>query len=159
MWPSTYLIPPLPPLKRRMPGRPTIKRRRDASERMGKHTVSKAGKKVSCSICKEKGHNKATCSKGVGTSKQNGTKKQKTIPTQESVNVATGDGDDEVMVDASDALERTGKEGVKVNARVHQVKHVKPPNKRKKSERIIKMKLAKYVGGEGSSLATDMELD
>ncbi|CAH1423244.1 unnamed protein product [Lactuca virosa] len=153
-----------------MPGRPTIKRRRDASERMGKHTISKAGKKVSYSICKEKGHNKATCSKGEGTSKQNGKKKQKTIPTQDSVNVATGVGDDEVMVVASDALERTGKEermvgvngreeGVKVNARVHQVKHVKPPNKRKKSERIIKMKLAKNTGGEGTSLATAMDLD
>ncbi|CAI9298835.1 unnamed protein product [Lactuca saligna] len=170
MWPYVDLIPPLPPLKRRMPGRPTIKRRGDTSERIGKHTVSKAVKKVYCSICKEKGHNKATCSKGIGTSKQNGTKKQKTISTQESVNVATGVGDDEVMVNASDALERTGKEermvgfngreeGVKVNARVHQVKHVKPPNKRKKSERIIKMKLAKNVGGEGSSLATDIELN
>ncbi|CAH1453496.1 unnamed protein product [Lactuca virosa] len=167
MWPSTDLIPPLPPLKRSMPGRPTIKRRRDASERMGKHTVSKAGKKVSCSICKEKGHNKATCSKGVETSKQNGTKKQKTIPTQESVNVDTGVGDDEVIVDATDALDRLGDEermvgvngrdeGVNVNARV---KHVKPPKMRKKSERIIKLKLAKNMGGEGSSVATAMELD
>ncbi|CAH1446538.1 unnamed protein product [Lactuca virosa] len=141
MWPSTDLIPHLPPLKRSMPGRPTIKRRRDASERMGKHTVSKAGKKVSCSICKEKGHNKATCSKGVG--------------------------DDEVIVDATDALDRPGDEermvgvngrdeGVNVNARV---KHVKPPKMRKKSERIIKLKLAKNVGGEGSSVATAMELD
>ncbi|CAH1440609.1 unnamed protein product [Lactuca virosa] len=170
MWPSTDLIPPLPPLKRRMLGRPTIKRRKDASERMGKHTISKVGKKVSCSIYKEKGHNKATCSKGVGTSKQIGTKKQKTIPTQESVNVATWVGDDEVMVDTSDALERTGEEermvrvngrdeGVKVNARVHLVRHVKPSNMRKNSERIIKMKLPKNVGGEGSSVATAMELD
>lgn len=167
MWPSTDLIPPLPPLKRRMPGRPTIKRRRDASERMGKHTVCKAGKKVSCSICKEKGHNKATCSKGVGTSKQNGTKKQKMIPTQESVNVTTGVGEDEVIVDATDALDRprdeermvgvNGRdEGVNVNARV---KHVKPPKMRKKSERIIKLKLAKNVRGEGSSVATAMDLD
>ncbi|CAI9301650.1 unnamed protein product [Lactuca saligna] len=89
---------------------------------------------------------------------------------KESVNVAIGVGDDEVMVDASDVLERTGEEewmvgingrdeGVKVNARIHQVKHVKPPNKRKKSEIIIKMKLAKNVGGEGSSVATTMELD
>ncbi|XP_023743563.2 uncharacterized protein LOC111891725 [Lactuca sativa] len=136
MWPSTDLIPPLPPLKRRMPGRPTIKRRRDASERMGKHTVCKAGKKVSCSICKEKGHNKATW-------------------------------DDEVIVDAIDALDRprdeekmvgvNGRdEGVNVNARV---KHVKPPKMQKKSERIIKLKLAKNVGGEGSSVATTMDLD
>ncbi|CAI9277473.1 unnamed protein product [Lactuca saligna] len=134
---------------------------------MGKHTASKAGKKVSCIICKEKGHNKATCSKGVGTSKQNGTKKQKTIPTQESINVATRVGDDEVMVDATDALDKPGDEermvgvngrdeGVNVNARV---KHVKPPKMRKESERIIKMKFAKNVGGEGSNVATAMDLD
>ena len=102
-----------------MSGRPTIKRRRDASERTRKHTVSKTGKEVSCSICKEKGHNKVACSKVVGTSKQNGTKKQKLIPTQESVNVATGVGEDEVMVDGSETLERTDQEEqmVRVNGR------------------------------------------
>ncbi|CAH1444405.1 unnamed protein product [Lactuca virosa] len=146
MWPSTDLTPPLPPLKRCMLGRPTIKRRRDASERMGKHTIAKAGKKVSCSLCKEKGHNKATGSQFTGPSKQNGTKKQNIIPTQESVNVTKGGGDDEVMVDAGDALETTGQEeqmvgvngrveGVKVNARVRQVQHLRPPNKRKMLER------------------------
>ncbi|CAI9298902.1 unnamed protein product [Lactuca saligna] len=85
----------------------------------------------------------------------------------ESVNVATGVGDDEVIIDATDALDRprdeermvgvNGRdEGVNVNARV---KHVKPPKMQKKSERIIKLKLAKNVGGEGSSVATAMDLD
>ncbi|XP_052621081.1 uncharacterized protein LOC128126928 [Lactuca sativa] len=75
----------------------------------------------------------------------------------ESVNVATRVGDDVVIVDATDALDRprdeermvgvNGRdEGVNVNARV---KHVKPPKMRKKSERIIKLKLAKNVGSEG----------
>ncbi|CAI9293591.1 unnamed protein product [Lactuca saligna] len=78
-----------------------------------------------------------------------------------------GVGDDEVIVDATDALDRprdeermvgvNGRdEGVNVNARV---KHGKPPKMRKKSERIIKLKLAKNVGGEGSSVATAMDLD
>ncbi|CAI9286726.1 unnamed protein product [Lactuca saligna] len=85
----------------------------------------------------------------------------------ESVNVATGVGDDEVIVDATDALDRPrdeermvgvngGEEEVNFNA---QVKHVKPPIMRKKSERIIKIKLAKNVGSEGSSVATAMDLD
>ncbi|CAH1426442.1 unnamed protein product [Lactuca virosa] len=146
MWPSTDFIPPLPPLKRRISGRLTIKRRRDASEWMGKHTILKAGKKVSCSICKEKGQKKATCSQVIGG------------------------GDDEVMVDARDALEMSSQdeqvvgvngrgEGVMANARLCQIHHAEPSNKRKKSERIIKMKLAKKVGGEGSSPAEAMELD
>ncbi|CAI9284501.1 unnamed protein product [Lactuca saligna] len=72
-----------------------------------------------------------------------------------------------VMVDATDALDRPGDEeqmvgvngrdeGMNVNARV---KHVKPPKMRKKSERIIKMKLAKNIGSKGSSVATATELD
>ncbi|CAI9279826.1 unnamed protein product [Lactuca saligna] len=89
---------------------------------------------------------------------------------KESVNVTKLGGDDEVMVDAGDALKKAGQEeqmvgingrfeGVKVNARVRQVQHVRPPNKRKKLERIIKMKLAKSVGGEGSSHVTTIDLD
>ncbi|CAH1415673.1 unnamed protein product [Lactuca virosa] len=43
MWPPTDFIPPLPPMKRRMPGRPKVNKRRDASEKLPRHTVSKAG--------------------------------------------------------------------------------------------------------------------
>lgn len=64
MWPNTDYTPPLPPKKRRMPGRPTIKRKTDASEREdrpGKQNVSRQGLVIKCSICKQKGHNKKTC--------------------------------------------------------------------------------------------------
>nr|KAJ0204339.1 hypothetical protein LSAT_V11C500277040 [Lactuca sativa] len=61
MWPETNYTPPLPPINRRMPGRPTTKRKKSTTENTGTHRVSKAGKKIACSICKEIGHNKATC--------------------------------------------------------------------------------------------------
>ncbi|CAI9260541.1 unnamed protein product [Lactuca saligna] len=61
MWPKTNYTPPLPLISRRMCGRPTTKRKKYSTENKGKHKVSKDGKKVKCSICKEIGHNKATC--------------------------------------------------------------------------------------------------
>ncbi|CAI9299761.1 unnamed protein product [Lactuca saligna] len=61
MWPETNYTPPLPPINRRMPGRPTTKRKKSTTENTGTHRVFKAGKKIRCSICKEIGHNKATC--------------------------------------------------------------------------------------------------
>ncbi|XP_052623612.1 uncharacterized protein LOC128128896 [Lactuca sativa] len=45
MWPSTEFFIPLPPLKRKMPGRPKVNRRKDASERGARHTVSKVKKR------------------------------------------------------------------------------------------------------------------
>ncbi|KAL7602969.1 hypothetical protein Lser_V15G16880 [Lactuca serriola] len=61
MWPETNYTPPLPPINRRIPGRPTTKRMKSTTENIGTHRVSKDGKKTRCSICKEIGHNKATC--------------------------------------------------------------------------------------------------
>ncbi|CAH1444626.1 unnamed protein product [Lactuca virosa] len=61
MWPPTDYIPPLPPLKRKMPGRSITKRKRDSTEVSGLHRVSKAGKKMVCGVCKKSGHNKSTC--------------------------------------------------------------------------------------------------
>ncbi|CAH1414796.1 unnamed protein product [Lactuca virosa] len=61
MWPPTDYIPPLPPLKRKMPGRPITNRKRDSTEVSGSHKVSKAGKKMVCGVCKKSGHNKSTC--------------------------------------------------------------------------------------------------
>ncbi|CAI9279345.1 unnamed protein product [Lactuca saligna] len=63
MWPETNYTPPFPPINRRMPGRPTTKRKKSTTENTVTHMVSKAGKKIRCSICKEIGHNKATCPK------------------------------------------------------------------------------------------------
>ena len=50
MWPPTEFIPPLPPLKRKMPGTPKVNRRKDSSEKDARHTVSKVGKKIMCSV-------------------------------------------------------------------------------------------------------------
>ncbi|CAI9299782.1 unnamed protein product [Lactuca saligna] len=61
MWPETNYTPSLSPINRRMPGRPTTKRKKSTTENTGTHRVSKDGKKIRCSICKEIGHNKATC--------------------------------------------------------------------------------------------------
>ncbi|CAH1435724.1 unnamed protein product [Lactuca virosa] len=79
LWPATDYTPPLPPVRRTMPGRPATKRKRDATEtpnqsskksktttqtqNKGKEQVkvSKAGKKQKCSLCKIEGHNKRAC--------------------------------------------------------------------------------------------------
>ncbi|CAI9297408.1 unnamed protein product [Lactuca saligna] len=58
---ETNYTPPLPPISRRMHGRPATKRKKSTTENTGTHRASKAGKKIRCSICKEIGHNKATC--------------------------------------------------------------------------------------------------
>ncbi|CAH1435952.1 unnamed protein product [Lactuca virosa] len=182
MWPSKNFTALLPPLKRRMSGRPTVKRIRDASERFGKHIVSNARKKVSCGIFKEKGHNKITCTQVLRPPKTNVTKKQKIIQTQESMNMQRG-GEDVVMGDAvepqTDEVMRVkeseqvvrvneSKQVVRVNEAeelgrlnqvVKQVNTTGQPSKRKKSERILKLKLAKRVEGKGSSVGSPMELD
>nr|KAJ0185031.1 hypothetical protein LSAT_V11C900497880 [Lactuca sativa] len=55
MWPSTTFTPPLPPLKRRMPGRSTVKRIRDASERSGNTLFQRQGKRFLVEYAKRKG--------------------------------------------------------------------------------------------------------
>lgn len=65
MWPEAPYMKPLPPQKRRLPGRPTLKRKKDQSEMESKgktrHTISKAGSVNRCTICRERGHNRSTC--------------------------------------------------------------------------------------------------
>ena len=63
-WPSTEYQKPLPPIKRRMPGRPAYKRKRDAFEKGdgGNRTrISRKGQPNHCKICKETGHNQRSC--------------------------------------------------------------------------------------------------
>ena len=98
LWPATNYIPPLPPLKRRMPGRPTIKRRRDASERSGAHSIQRSGRKNTCSICKQHGHNKSTCpTVAPGPKKVNVKRRGGVRQTQESVNNGQMHGSEELM--------------------------------------------------------------
>lgn len=59
-WPKLDLIKPLPPKARRMPGRPTIKRKRDAYE-SNPSKVSSKGRVLRCQKCNTTGHNIRTC--------------------------------------------------------------------------------------------------
>ncbi|CAI9266449.1 unnamed protein product [Lactuca saligna] len=65
MWPDVPYHNPLPPKRRRLPGRPSVKRKRDAIERelsgSSRQTVSRRGSIIKCGICKEPGHNKKKC--------------------------------------------------------------------------------------------------
>ena len=56
MWPTTIEKPPLPPVLRRMPGRPRKLRVRHVTER--DNEVNRSGRQMTCSNCWEKGHNK-----------------------------------------------------------------------------------------------------
>lgn len=130
MWPSTEYIPPM---KRRMLGRPTIKRIRDASKRHGKHNVSKVGKKITCGICKQEGHNKSTCSQVERIPKVTVTKKQKVRQTQKPVNLQKGR-EDVVMVDVGDQQivhVNATEQVVRVNETVGKVDTTGQPKQRK----------------------------
>ncbi|KAJ9557112.1 LOW QUALITY PROTEIN: hypothetical protein OSB04_011726 [Centaurea solstitialis] len=63
LWPKTDDIKPLPPKETRMPGRPTIKRKRDACEKEIKYSKVGIGRKMTCTNCQEKGHNTRSCKK------------------------------------------------------------------------------------------------
>ncbi|CAI9299450.1 unnamed protein product [Lactuca saligna] len=62
MWVEAPYPKPLPPIERRMPGRPAIKRKRHVSEHEDKFSqVSSKGITVQCTNCQQKGHNKVSC--------------------------------------------------------------------------------------------------
>nr|KAJ0223209.1 hypothetical protein LSAT_V11C200088600 [Lactuca sativa] len=65
MWEEVPYRKPLPPKRRRLPGRLSVKRKRDAVERElsgpVSHSVTRRGSLIKCSICKEPGHNKKKC--------------------------------------------------------------------------------------------------
>lgn len=62
MWAKTPYTKPLPPMARRMPGRPKTKRRKHATEDdSGYKRVRASGGSIICRNCWEQGHNKRTC--------------------------------------------------------------------------------------------------
>ena len=62
-WPSTNYQKPLPPIVKKMPGRPPHKRKKDAGEKDdGNRTrVGRKGVIMHCSLCKGEGHNVRGC--------------------------------------------------------------------------------------------------
>nr|KAJ0209831.1 hypothetical protein LSAT_V11C400188300 [Lactuca sativa] len=65
MWPKVPYHKPLPPKRRRVHGRPSVKKKKDAVERelsgLVRHFVTRKETLIRCSICKEPGHNKKKC--------------------------------------------------------------------------------------------------
>ncbi|KAJ9541647.1 hypothetical protein OSB04_028153 [Centaurea solstitialis] len=73
--------------QRRLPGRPTVKRKRDASKMdlQGKTRIPKTGVVLRCSLCKETGHNKLTCwKKGKSKTSKGKTKGSTVVPPTDS---------------------------------------------------------------------------
>nr|XP_043611501.1 uncharacterized protein LOC122583133 [Erigeron canadensis] len=58
-WRKVRNEPPLPPIQKKMPGRPKKKRVRHATE--DPIRVSRVGRQMTCKICNEKGHTRRTC--------------------------------------------------------------------------------------------------
>jgi hypothetical protein len=63
MWEETPFLKPLPPVVRRMPGRPKTKRKKHRSEQTTKFSTSRVSvaRTVRCHHCKQFGHNRRGC--------------------------------------------------------------------------------------------------
>ncbi|CAH1430921.1 unnamed protein product [Lactuca virosa] len=173
IWPPTDYIPPFPPLKRKIPGRPNIKRKRDNTEVSGSHRVSKSGKKIVCGVCKKAGHNKSTCD-AVSKTQKSKVKKRKAEgegetsalkkvkgQVQKGNGVNKGKGEDKR---GSGIGFKTGQGECGSTSVVNKKNGTKEGTVklRKKSGRIIKKKLAKKVegkNGEGDTSTKPMDLD
>nr|KAJ0208008.1 hypothetical protein LSAT_V11C500291100 [Lactuca sativa] len=80
MWPHVDYIKPLPPKRRRLPGRPLTKRKKDQIERETqgkKHSVTKGGSVMKCNICRESGNNRTCPQKPIEESSNASLKKKK----------------------------------------------------------------------------------
>ncbi|KAK8540850.1 hypothetical protein V6N13_038593 [Hibiscus sabdariffa] len=62
-WNDTRMGPIDPPLKRKLPGRPKHKRKKEEGEQANGKKLSKRGVKMSCRLCGQFGHNIRTCPK------------------------------------------------------------------------------------------------
>ncbi|WOL20365.1 hypothetical protein Cni_G29170 [Canna indica] len=60
-WPQVEGPHVLPPPVKKMPGRPKKKRRREVHEEESSSRLSKRGVVMSCSLCKQDGHNRRSC--------------------------------------------------------------------------------------------------
>ncbi|KAG5618202.1 hypothetical protein H5410_018026 [Solanum commersonii] len=63
IWPKTTNPSIEPPKPRKMPGRPGKKRRKSKDEPKKWGKLSRKGVKMTCTICKKTGHNKAVCAR------------------------------------------------------------------------------------------------
>ncbi|CAI9298295.1 unnamed protein product [Lactuca saligna] len=181
LWPAIDYTPPLPLVRRTMPGRPATKRKRDATEtpnhssKKSKKTtqmqnkgkeqvkVSKAGKKQKCSLCKVEGHNKRACTltRPPKTKASRKTKQgiAEALNEDDEGNQANAMNEGDEVNEGDQAANDDGGEvndanGEPIQVHVQEQEAIETPLatllkkfRRKKSERIIKLKLGKKVGG------------
>ncbi|CAI9275188.1 unnamed protein product [Lactuca saligna] len=142
---------------KRLPGRPKVNRKKAASEKEGRHTISKKGAITKCSICREPGHNKITCPLSKeGPSTKAKKKKGKHVPDVEDESEFEIEEMDEVENEYESEIEELAEDGdepdqgqveepaaqpvVEVEQRAQPLKR-----KRKYSERITKVALSRVV--------------
>ncbi|GKB10222.1 hypothetical protein Tco_0844145 [Tanacetum coccineum] len=61
MWKKNQNTPPLPPIMKRMPGRPRKNRIPHHTKEVNKHSISRVDRVITCQNCQKTGHNKASC--------------------------------------------------------------------------------------------------
>ncbi|GJZ63343.1 hypothetical protein Tco_0619764 [Tanacetum coccineum] len=61
IWKQTQNTLPLPPILKRMSGRPRKNRIPHPTEEVNKHSISRVGRVITCQNCQKTGHNKASC--------------------------------------------------------------------------------------------------
>ncbi|KAL4565604.1 hypothetical protein LXL04_029706 [Taraxacum kok-saghyz] len=143
----------LPPRRRRMPGRPCVKRKRAQSENElsgNRSTVSRAGIRQRCRICHESGHNKARCPMKPSQPVQEEPAQEEAaqdVPEQDEVDELAQDadvpeqeeGDEPAQYEeGDDPVEEPVQEPVQPSVRL-----------RKPSQRITKNKLEEGCASEG----------
>ncbi|CAH9111850.1 unnamed protein product [Cuscuta europaea] len=68
LWPITESEEILAPVSKKMTGRPKKKRKREKAEAPPTGSqISRKGRVMRCSICKQEGHNKASCTSNTTT--------------------------------------------------------------------------------------------
>ena len=89
-WGRMEVDPPQPPPERRMPGRPAKNRKKEEGELCSGHKMSRKGRKITCQLCYQTGHNKQTCkAKNQSQQDQNMVPEAAPIPNQETEVITT----------------------------------------------------------------------
>ncbi|GJY47309.1 multidrug resistance-associated protein 5 [Tanacetum coccineum] len=98
-WPTTQYQKPLPPIKRRMPGRPPHKIKMDSSEGDGNRTiVSRIGQVIHRKTCGGEGHNKRGChASPTQNTTPTLTPAENTTPTENTTSGGSASGDVRTM--------------------------------------------------------------
>nr|KAJ0187568.1 hypothetical protein LSAT_V11C900506330 [Lactuca sativa] len=144
MWPEVPYHNPFPPKRRRLPSRSLVKRKRDAVERelssSVRHSMTRRGTLIRCSICKKLDHNKKKCPSKQQTNTSATTQPPLPPPPPPEA-----------------AQQRPPPPGASPVPRRRAL--IGRSGRRQYSERIVKMTLRRKIHGVGSSIENPTVLD